>query len=102
MNEIRLEFWRQVEEMRPKILTYEEYIKHLQEECYNFRPYRCGLLCQRNFMNIHEFKYHLEHECQYMKFKCQNCDASCHRNDITAKHEVSECLNNLRKDYESL
>ena len=39
---IKDEFWRQVQEMRPKILTYSEFIYHLQNECYNFRPYRCS------------------------------------------------------------
>ena len=53
-------------------------------------------------MNIHEFKYHLEHECQEMKFNCQTCDCTCNRVDIKVKHELSECLENLRKDYEEL
>ena len=39
MNEIRDEFWRQVEEMRPKILTYGEYVQHIKNDCFDFRPF---------------------------------------------------------------
>ena len=70
MSEIRDEFWRQVEEMRPKILTYAEYVNHIKKDCYQFKPYKCCEECNQNEMNIHEFKYHLEQECQEMKFNC--------------------------------
>jgi hypothetical protein len=102
MNEVRDEFWRQVEEMRPKILTYAEYVKHITGECYQFRPYKCNIACNQSEMNIHEFKYHLEHECQEMTFKCQTCDVSCLRKEILKKHDMSECLENLKKEYERL
>lgn len=42
------------------------------------------------------------HECQKMQFKCQTCEISCKRNEIKAKHEVAECLDNLKKEYEDL
>ena len=37
-----------------------------------------------------------------MQFKCQTCDKSCERKLIKEKHGVSECLENLKKDYEDL
>ena len=69
-------------------MGYKEYIWHMENECYSFRPYKCMNECQQHEMNIHEFKFHLSHECQSMLFNCTRCDQSRHRHQIKEMHTL--------------
>lgn len=53
---------------------YEDYIKHLKEQCTGFRIYKCENQCNEfKKMDYHALLDHYRNECTLMLLECKTC-----------------------------
>jgi len=82
-----------------KEYTYEDYIKHLKNDCHSFKTHQCKLDCgDEKKMSYKELQTHYEIECKSMLVECKNCKMSKPRNTFKTRHLPKTCIKHLLEE----